>query len=97
MPSRVGKILQRLSPRPVGVARERDADGVVRRELVEPLGIFQFAADRPRENLAGGGALGAVLGEVERGVLEDADEVGEALNLLLALTKLSWIIEIGHV
>ena len=42
-------------------------------------------------------AVGTVLGEIERGVLEDGDEVGEAVHHLLAAAELVRIIEIRHV
>ena len=42
-------------------------------------------------------AVGAVLGEVEGGILEDGDEVGEALHHLLAAAELVGIVEVRHV
>jgi hypothetical protein len=38
--------------------------------------------------------LGAVLGEIERGVLEDGDEVAQLLDLLRAVAELVWIVEV---
>ena len=42
-------------------------------------------------------ALGAVLGEVERRVLEDGDEVGEPVHHLLAAAELGGVVEVRHV
>jgi hypothetical protein len=42
-------------------------------------------------------ALGAVLGEVEGGVLEDGDEVGEPVNLLLTVAELRGVVEVREV
>ena len=42
-------------------------------------------------------AVGAVLREVEGGVLEDGDEVGEALHHLLAAAELVRVVEVRHV
>ena len=42
-------------------------------------------------------AVGAVLGEIERGILEDGDEVGEALHHLLAAAELGRVVEVRHV
>ena len=42
-------------------------------------------------------AVGAVLGEVERLVLEDGDEVGEPLHHLLAAAELGGVVEVRHV
>ena len=42
-------------------------------------------------------AVGAVLREVERLVFEDGDEVGEPFDLLLAVTELHGIVEVGEV
>jgi len=42
-------------------------------------------------------ALGAVLGEVEGRVLEDGDQVGEALDLLLAVAQLRRVVEVREV
>jgi hypothetical protein len=42
-------------------------------------------------------ALGAVLGEIQRLVLEDADQVGELVDHLLAAAQLAGIVEVRHV
>ena len=42
-------------------------------------------------------AVGAVLREVEGGILEDGDEVGEALHHLLAAAELVRVVEVRHV
>ena len=42
-------------------------------------------------------AVSAVLREVERGVLEDGDEVGEPVHLLLAVAELGGVVEVRHV
>ena len=41
--------------------------------------------------------FGAILREVERRILEDGDEVGEPLDLLLAIAELHGIVEVGEV
>ena len=41
--------------------------------------------------------LGAVLREVELGLLEDADQVGQALNQRRALAELVGVVEVGKV
>jgi hypothetical protein len=38
-----------------------------------------------------------VFGEVEGGVFEDSDEVGEALDHFLAAAELGGVVEVGHV
>ena len=42
-------------------------------------------------------AFGAVLGEIERRVFEDGDEVGEAVDPLLAAAELGGIVEVRHI
>ena len=42
-------------------------------------------------------ALGPVRGEVERRVLEDGDEVGEPVDLLLAVAELAAVVKVGEV
>ena len=42
-------------------------------------------------------ALGAVLREVERRVLEDGDQVGEPVHHLLAVAELVGVVEVGEV
>ena len=42
-------------------------------------------------------ALGAVLREIEGGVLEDGDQVGEAVDHLLAAAELGGVVEIGKI
>ena len=42
-------------------------------------------------------ALGAVLREIERRVLEDGDEVGEPVHHLLAAAELGGVVEVRHV
>ena len=42
-------------------------------------------------------AFGAVLREVEGGVLEDGDEVGEPVHHLLAAAELRRVVEVGHI
>ena len=41
-------------------------------------------------------AVGAIFGEVEGGILEDGDEVGEAIDLLFAVAELGCVVEVGH-
>ena len=41
--------------------------------------------------------LGAVLREIERGVLEDGDEVAELLDLLRAVAEFVRVVEVGEV
>ena len=43
------------------------------------------------------GVLGAVLREVELGLLTDADEVGQALHHGLAFAELVRVVEVGEV
>ena len=42
-------------------------------------------------------AIGAVLGEIEGGVFENGDEVGEALHHFLAAAELVRVVEVRHV
>src|ERR1019366_9319242 len=42
-------------------------------------------------------AFGAVLGEVEGGVFEDGDQVGEAVHLLFAGPEFGGVVEVGHI
>jgi hypothetical protein len=65
------------------------------------LALAALGGEVPHEILVGVAekvvAIGAVLGEIEGGVLEDGDEVGEALHHFLAATELVRVVEVRHV
>ena len=88
----------------VGVAdaenlRDDAADLGGRVELA--LALAALGGEVPHEILVGVAekvvAIGAVLREIERRVLEDGDEVGEALHHLLAAAELVRVVEVRHV
>jgi hypothetical protein len=64
-----------------------------------PLALAAFGGEVPHQVFIGVAedvvALGAVLGEVERRVLEDGDEIGEPVHHLLAGPELGGVVEIG--
>src|ERR1700674_5785018 len=66
-----------------------------------PLALATLGGEVPHQVFIGVAedvvALGAVLREVERRVLEDGNEVGEPVHHLLAGTKLGGVVEVGEV
>jgi hypothetical protein len=42
-------------------------------------------------------AIGAILGEVERGILEDGDEVAQLFDLLRAVAEFVRVVEVGEI
>ena len=66
-----------------------------------PLALATLGGEVPHQILVGVAedvvAVGAVLREVKRGVLEDGDEVGEPLDHFLAAAELPGIVEVRHV
>ena len=65
------------------------------------LALAALAGEVPHEVLIGVAqdvvVLGAVLREIERGVLEDGDEIAELLDLLGAIAELVRVVEVGEV
>ena len=65
------------------------------------LGLARFAGEVAHQVFVGVAqdviALSAVLREVERGGLEDCDQVGEAIHHFLAAAKFRGVVEIRHV
>ena len=90
----------------LGVLR-RDADHLgddaadLGRGVELPLALAALGGEVPHQVLVGVAedvvVLGAVLREVELGLLEDADQVGQALDHRLAFAELVRVVEVGEV
>lgn len=75
--------------------------GYLRRDVESPLALAQLGGEVAHKEFKGVAqesvALGTVGAEVERRVVEDGRQIGEAVHHFLALAEVVGVIEIGHV
>jgi len=79
----------------------RDHAAHLGRRVELPLALATLGGEVPHQVLVGVAedvvVLGAVLREVELGLLEDADQVGQAIHHRLAFAELVGVVEVGEV